>query len=87
MRGVLGIDDRDVDAQIALQRREMALDRLSPGAPNDIAAQKDVHVARARFRLCKLRFRKFQRWLPRFTEPEFDVRSHDGLAVGNFARS
>jgi hypothetical protein len=45
MRRILGVDDRDVDTEVVLQRREMALDRLPPRAPDDIAAQKDVHAA------------------------------------------
>jgi hypothetical protein len=55
MRRILGIDDRDIDAQIALQGREMALDRFPPRASDHIAAQKDVHDPWARFRLRKLR--------------------------------
>src|ERR1700704_5753559 len=43
MRGVLGVDDRDVDVEVAFEAREMAPDRLPPRPPHDIAAQKDVH--------------------------------------------
>jgi hypothetical protein len=47
VRRVLRVDDRHVDAEVALQRREMALDRLPPRTPDDIAAQKDVPIISA----------------------------------------
>jgi hypothetical protein len=41
-RGILGVDDRDVDREVALQPRQMRLDRIAPRAPDHIAADENV---------------------------------------------
>ena len=43
MRGVLGVDDRHIDREVALQSGQVAAHRLPPGAPDDIAAKQDIH--------------------------------------------
>ncbi len=41
-RRVLGIDDREIDREVALQPGKMRLDRVAPGAPDHIATEEDV---------------------------------------------
>ena len=41
-RRVLGIDDREIDPEVAPQPGKMRLDRVAPGASDHIAAEEDV---------------------------------------------
>ena len=43
MRGVLGVDDGDVDLEIAAQPRKVRLYRLASWAADYIATEQDVH--------------------------------------------
>src|SRR5262249_6426281 len=42
VRRVLGVDDCDIDREVALEPRQMRVDRLAPRAPDHIAAKEDI---------------------------------------------